>query len=66
MYRCDICGKFRKLEHLDFKFTPDNAFSGEDSYTICIKCIEKTIDMSSVMFSIDEEAYKKWKEEKHK
>jgi len=41
MDKCDICGKFRKPEELNYKFSPDNHFSSEDSYYECVYCDKK-------------------------
>ena len=37
--KCDICGKFKKWEELDFIITtPESYYTTEDGYNICINC----------------------------
>ncbi len=40
MYKCDICGKFRKLKDLVRRHTPDTHFTSEDSWSERKKCIK--------------------------
>ena len=42
MNKCDICGKFRSYADLRHRFTPDNHFSGEESYIECFECTIKS------------------------
>lgn len=46
--RCEVCGKFKRLDNLIHEYTPDSAYSTEESYWICKKCggYEDAIDLN--------------------
>ena len=39
---CAICGKFCRIENMEHQYTPDSAYSSEESYWECFKCIKKS------------------------
>ena len=43
MYKCSICGKFRKWTQLRVIVVPDTHFTTEDVIIVCIKCQEGEI-----------------------
>jgi hypothetical protein len=38
--RCEVCGKYQRLDNLIHEYTPDSAYSTEESYWICKTCAE--------------------------
>lgn len=38
MNKCQIFGKFKKLDELQFCHIPDSIFGGEDNWYECLKC----------------------------